>query len=96
MNSLDLIASIGVGAFLITVVFKGNTYKLLERMQSDKDFLKWAIALAALYYLYGIPELRGTIGLLITVAILAFFLNIAGSQNFATFKSGFASLWNSI
>lgn len=91
MNSLDLIASLVIGSYLIGAVVRGNTGPLLELAKRDKAFLKWAIAVAALYYLYGIPELQGAASLLIFAAFLGMVL-----VNFTNIKSGMSTFWNSL
>ena len=91
MNTLDLIASIVIGAYLIGVVVKGNTKNLLTLAKRDRAFLKWAVALAILWYLYGIPELRGPVSLLIFAAILAFFMG-----NLSAIQGGVGMLWGKL
>lgn len=91
MNTLDLIASLVIGAYLIGVVVKGNTQKLLSLAKRDKAFLKWAIALAILWYLYNVPELKGPVGLLIFAALLAFFMG-----NLTAIQGGVSVLWNNL
>lgn len=91
MNSLDLIAALTIGSYLITAVVKGRTSELMRLAARDKAFIKWAIAVAALYYLYGIPELQGAASLLIFAAFLGMLL-----INFENIKSGMSTFWNTL
>lgn len=91
MRSLDIIASILIGAYLLAVSLAGNSGELISQAKKDVGFLKWALALGVLWYLYGIKELRGVISLLIVGAIIGFLL-IAGGK----FTGGVSDLWAKI
>ncbi len=92
MNStLDVMAGLGVGAFLLIVAVKGNSSQLVTLAEQDKGFLKWAIAVGILYYLRGIPELHESITLLIAAAFVGLFL-LSGPQ----IAQQAESFWNSL
>lgn len=91
MNALDLLSSLVIGSFLITVVVRGNTKDLIDRAKEDKAFLKWAIAVGILYYMYSIPELKTTVGLIIFAAFIAFFM-----LNLNNIKSNASSIWTTL
>lgn len=65
MNGLDTLAGISIGAFLLAVAVKGNGNKLIDLAKRDRGYLQWAIAVGILYYLYSVPELKESMGLLI-------------------------------
>jgi hypothetical protein len=90
-DSLDVISGIAVGAFLLTVVVKGNSNALVEQAIADKAFLKWAVAIGILFYLRGVNDLRGPVTLLISAAFIGLFL-IAGDKIIPQAKS----FWQSI
>lgn len=78
MKGLDLIAGVIIGGYLITVVTKGGTADLIKLAQRDKGFLKWAIALAVLFYLRDLPDASGIIDGLISAGIFAFLIGNVG------------------
>jgi hypothetical protein len=90
-DSLDVVSGIALGVFLLTVVVKGNSPKLVELALRDKGFLKWAIAVGILFYLKGVKQLDGPVTLLIAAAFIGLFL-IAGDNIIPQAKS----FWNSI
>jgi hypothetical protein len=67
---LDTLAGLILGAFLLAVAVQGNSGKMLDLAKRDKAFLKWAIAVGILMYLYSIPELKDSAGLLIAAAFI--------------------------
>lgn len=92
MNStLDILSGTALGAYLVSVVVHGNSGALLTQAESDKAFLKWAIAVAILYWLYGMPELKGPVALLITTAFIG--LAFTTGNNIAASAQSF---WNSL
>lgn len=91
MNSLDTLAGISFGGFLLMVAVKGNTPAMFELAKRDKSFLQWAIAVGILMYLYKVPELKGIVSMLILLAFVGLGL-IAGDN---IIKSG-RSFWNSL
>jgi len=93
MNNLDLLASVGVGTFLIVAVARGreNTEKMISLAKRDASFIKWAIALAVLIYL----RQNKTFGELGNMLIFAAFLGIglnAGSK----ISAGISQLWKKL
>lgn len=90
-DTLDVISGIAVGAFLLTVVVKGNSNALVQQAIADKAFVKWAIAIGILFYLRDVPDLKGPVTLLITAALIGLFL-IAGGNIIPQAKS----FWQSI
>ena len=88
MNFLDVLSAMIVGLYFVAVAIHGNTAKLMEYAKRDKAFLKWAIAVAILAYLYSIKEIRGPAGLLIACAFILFFL-----QNVKTISDNAAKAW---
>lgn len=89
MNSVDSLAGILVGAYLIAVVVNGNSKKLIEISRKDAAFWKWAIAFSVLVYLYNIPEISGPMAYIIALAFLGLFLS-----NIDPLQKGFADLWS--
>lgn len=82
MNSLDTLAGVAIGCFLLAVAVRGNSSALIETAKHDRAFLKWAIAVGILMYLYGIPEIKGPIALLIFAAFLG--LGLTAGDKIAT------------
>jgi chromate transport protein ChrA len=74
MNFLDFLAACIIGAFLIAVAVRGKNGELVSLAKRDIGFVKWALALGILYYLYGIPSLKSTAGALILAGFAGFFL----------------------
>lgn len=81
MNAIDTLAGVAVGAFLLAVAVNGNSPELIELAKRDKAFLKWAIALGILMYLYSIPEIKGPVSLLIFAAFIG--LGLTAGSNIA-------------
>jgi chromate transport protein ChrA len=88
---LDTIAGLIIGVFLLTVAVKGNTKEMMALAKRDKAFLQWAIAVGILVYLYSIPSLKSTMGLLIAAAFIGLGL-MAGDKIFAEGKKFWDSL----
>lgn len=74
MTFFDILISLIIGAYLIAVAVRGNSAQLWEYAKRDKAFLKWALAVAILAYMYGIKEIRAIAGLLILAAFALFFM----------------------
>lgn len=79
MNAMDTLAGVSFGFYLLMVVIKGNSKAMVELAYRDRGFLQWAIALGILWYLYGIPELKGPVSMLILAAFIGLGL-IAGDN----------------
>jgi hypothetical protein len=94
-DSLDVVSGIALGVFLLTVVVKGNSPKLVELALRDKGFVKWAIAIGILFYLRDIPEMKGPVTLLIAAAFIGLFL-LTGSQIAAQASTFWESLGASV
>lgn len=91
MSALDLIAGLIVGGYLVGVVVRGNTGELIELAKRDKAFLKWAIAIAALFYLRQFAGTQGIIDGLISAAIVGFLL-----ANITAIKKNASEIWTTI
>ncbi|MHB8387517.1 MAG: hypothetical protein ACYDAO_09385 [Thermoplasmataceae archaeon] len=91
MTFFDVLAGLIIGAYLLTIAVKGNTSKLIDLAKQDKAFLKWALAVALLAYLYRVKELRGVIGLLIVAAFVGF-----GLKNYSSIEKNAVSFWDSL
>lgn len=92
MNStLDVLSGAALGAYLIAVAVHGNSSTLLAYATQDKAFLKWALAVAILYWLYGMPELKGPVSLLIAAAFIGLAFT-SGANIGAQAKTFWASL----
>lgn len=91
MSSLDLIAAVALGFFLVSIATKGNSSQLIELAKRDKGYLQWAIALGILVYLYKQPELSGVMGMLIFAAFIGLGLT-AGPNIIQNGKAFWASL----
>jgi len=91
MSALDTIAAIGVGTYLISVAFQGNGEKLIDTLQEDKAFVKWALAVGIALYAYKIPEARGIVTLIITAAFIGLFL-----QQGTKISENASAIWNSL
>jgi RsiW-degrading membrane proteinase PrsW (M82 family) len=90
-DSLDVLSGVAIGVFLLAVVVKGNSKKLVALAEEDKSFLPWAIAVGILFYLRGVPELKGPVTELIGAAFIGLFL--LGSS---TIIPQVKSFWQSI
>lgn len=75
MNALDLLAGLFAGGYMVGVVMRGKTPELMALAKRDSGFLKWAAALAVLFYLRSLPDLTGIADSLIAAAIFAFLLS---------------------
>lgn len=92
MNStLDILSGAALGAYLISVAAHGNSSALLAEATQDKAFLKWAIAVAILYWLYSVPALKGPVSLLIAAA----FIGLAFTSGTAISAQA-SSFWQSL
>ena len=91
MNSLDLIAAALIGIFLLATAWHGNTAQLFSNAARDIGFLKWAIAVGVLFYLYSVPGLAGPLTLIILMVFVALGIN-AGPQ----IITGASTLWKNI
>ena len=74
MSALDTIAGISFGGYLIAVAVNGNTAQLIETAKRDKGFLKWAIAVAILIYIYRLPGMAKPFTSIIFITFLGLFL----------------------
>lgn len=74
MNALDTLSGIAVGGFLITIAVRGNAPELVEQAKKDRGFIKWAVAVGILSYVYGIPGMSEPVAMIIFIAFLALFL----------------------
>lgn len=94
MNStLDVLSGAALGAYLIAVAAHGNSSTLLTYAANDKAFLKWAIAVGILYWLYSMPALKGPVSLLIAAAFIGLAFT-SGTAITAQAKSFWTSLGN--
>lgn len=91
MTALDLIAGLIIGGYLIGAVSRGKTGDLIALAKRDADFLKWAIALAALFYVRTLPDIGGIATALTGAAILGFLL-----YNIGPIQSNATALWAKI
>ena len=91
MTFLDTLSGFLIGTFLLTVAVKGNSAALIEKATRDKAFLQWAIAVAILVYLYSIPELKKSMGMVIAAAFIGLGL-VAGDR----IISDGAKFWQSL
>jgi hypothetical protein len=89
MNSIDSLAGIAVGGFLMTVAVKGKSGDMLELMKRDKGFIKWAFAVSVLGYLYTIKSLHESVGMLIALGFIGLFL-LKGNE----ISKGAQNLWS--
>jgi hypothetical protein len=90
-DSLDVLAGVAVGTFLLAVVVRGNSTQLVTLAEQDKSFLPWAIAVGVLFYLRSVKVLQGPLTEIIAAAFIGLFL-LAGT-NIATQAKTF---WSSI
>jgi hypothetical protein len=74
MSTLDTIAGIALGSYLVAVSINGNSEAMIEQAKKNTAFLKWGVAVGIAAYLYGIPSMRGPMTLIIAVAFLGLFL----------------------
>lgn len=74
MASLDTIAGLAVGGFLVSVALHGNSDALIAQAKKDRAFIKWAIAVGIAAYAYKLPGAAAPVTLIITAAFLAMFL----------------------
>lgn len=74
MNALDLIAGLIIGGYMVGAVTRGKTADLIALAKRDAAFLKWAVALASLFYLRQLQDVTGIADGLIAAAIIAFLL----------------------
>ena len=79
MAKLNALAGIGLGLYLILVVWHGNTDKLLLALAEQKDFVKWAVALSILLYIADESKSAVAEGF-VTMALIAMALNAAGTD----------------
>lgn len=91
MNSLDLIAGLIIGGFMVGAVSRGKTADLIELAKRDAGFLKWAIALAALFYIRELPDVSGIANGLIAAALIGFLL-----ANITTIADNASQVWDSL
>ena len=91
MNALDLIAGLIIGGFMVGAVARGKTADLIALAKRDAGFLKWAIALAALFYIRQLPDINGIATGLTAAALIAFLL-----LNINSISKNAAQIWNSL
>lgn len=88
MSALDLIAGLFIGGYMVGAVARGKTPDLIALAKRDADFLKWAIALAVLFYLRSLPDVSGIATALTTAAILGMLIS-----NIPQIQSNATALW---
>ena len=91
MNALDIIAGLIVGGVMVGAVARGKTADLIALAKRDAGFLKWAIALAALFYVKQIPDVSGIANGLIAAAIIGFLL-----LNVGPITSNASQVWGAL
>lgn len=91
MSTLDTLAGVVVGGYLITVAVNGNSKELISQAKKDRGFLKWAVAVGILIYAYKMPGMSEPITLMIVIAFLGLFL-----QNGNKIVNGASSFWVSM
>lgn len=91
MSALDLIAGLIIGGYMVGAVARGKTPDLIALAKRDADFLKWAIALALLFYVRSIPDVSGIATALTAAAILGFLLS-----NIGPIQSNAIALWGKL
>ena len=74
MSALDTVAGLTAGTFLISVALHGNSQALIAQAKKDKGFLKWAIAVSITLYAYKLPDTKGIVTMVISIAFLALFI----------------------
>lgn len=91
MSTLDTVAGVALGGYLIAVAVNGNTQALITQAKKDKDFLKWAIAVGIAVYAYKVPALKGPVTAIISAAFIALFLQNGTkiTQNATAFWASF-------
>lgn len=88
MSALDTIATLGAGAYILTVAVNGNAGKMVDLAKRDKAFLKWLIALAILWYMYNTEILGKEMTLILTMVFVGLFITSG-----AKITEGFAEFW---
>ena len=71
-----------IAVYLLGVVFKGNTDKLLAELKKDSKFLPWLIAVLILYQLKQSAKLGAVGDGLITLTFVGMFLQNNNGVNF--------------
>jgi hypothetical protein len=91
MSTLDTLASLAVGGYLVSVAVNGNGDKLIAQAKKNKGFVKWAIAVGIAVYAYKIPGMQEPVSLIIFMAFLGLFL-----ENGTRIAQQATQFWNSL
>lgn len=91
MSTLDTIAGVAIGGYLISVAINGNSQKLIDQAKADKGFLKWAVAVGIAVYMYRVPGMAGPVTMIIAAAFIALFL-----KNGAKIADQANAFWSSL
>jgi hypothetical protein len=74
MSALDTLSGIAIGTYCVAVAINGNSKALIDQAKKDRAFLKWAVAVGVLGYVYSMPGMAEPIALIIFIAFLGLFL----------------------
>ena len=91
MNNIDGLSGILVGLYLLTVTVRGNGRKFIDLLARDKAFIKWALALAVLTWMYNYPALHGPASYLIALAIIGLVIT-----HISELQKNFSDLWSKL
>jgi hypothetical protein len=89
-GTLDGIAGIAAGAYLISVVYQGNFWPFWDKMLTEVGYLEFLVAVAVLNYVYQ-NDKTGLAGPFIALGILAASIKYASQFNYSQALADYAS-----
>lgn len=83
MSNIDKVSGIALGIYLLGIIINNNSQQLINFIEQQKEFAKWALALAVLYIIA--KEFKNSVAYgFIYIAIVAMLITAAGNNSLTT------------
>jgi NADH:ubiquinone oxidoreductase subunit H len=80
MSNIDKVSGIALGIYLLGIIINNNSQQLINFIEQQKEFAKWALALAVLYIIA--KEFKNSVAYgFIYIAIVAMLITAAGNNS---------------
>jgi hypothetical protein len=93
--NFSALALVIIGVYLLIADGKGHGQEIIDALSKETDFVKWLLALVILLWIrQSAPaEMQDTLGLIITMAIIAMMLILAERGSLNTLTDQLSKIW---